>query len=99
MGLPINDTVALCMGNPSRTSHTNNMFSLQLAVCVCVLFSIGIEAAAEPKPWCAYHPCYYTEGGLGSLGIQTYRPAFYNRGYYGRESNRGCPFWCQLKGK
>merc|ERR1711970_116511 len=55
--------------------YTNNMVSLKLVVCVCVLFTIGIEAAPEPKPWCIPPRC---SGGVGSSG--TIRGIFYNRG-------------------
>ena len=46
------------------------MFSLKLAVCVCILFTIGIEAAPEPTPWCAYPPCYPTHN-RGSDNTET----------------------------
>merc|ERR1711970_1374497 len=55
-------------------------FSLQLTVCVCVLFSIGIEAAPEPKPCGFYYPCYNrAQGGFGD-GWTVSPWVYYNRG-------------------
>merc|ERR1719431_1324377 len=73
------------------------MFSLKLVVCVCVIFTNGIEAAPEPKPepqtWCLYPPCFFGEGGFGGSGIQTYRPIFYNRA--GQQEGEYCgPCYC-----
>merc|ERR1712002_591398 len=79
--------------------HTNNMVSLKLAVCVCVLFNIGIEAAPEPKPearpcWppgCAgpWPPSHYREGGSGGYRAPprypTRSPPYFNPPFYNRD--------------
>merc|ERR550519_3167744 len=68
------------------------MLSLKLAVCVCLLFTMGIEGAPEPKPCPPYLcPPYYNRGG--GLGRRTAPWIYYNRGgdraSYPYYSNRG----------
>merc|ERR1719466_58658 len=83
--LPINHNAAMCLNHPTRTSHSCNMFSL-LTVCFCVIFTLGIEAAPEPKP-CRPPWCIYGEGGLGGWGTPTFWPTFYNRVHYPHHAN------------
>merc|ERR1719209_1208326 len=76
------------------------MLSLKLAVCVCLLFTMGIEGAPEPKPYSPYlGPPYYNRAG--GWGRPTAPWLYYNRGgdsaapyfYYNRGGDSAAPYY------
>ena len=79
---------------PIRTVHSSNMLSLKLAVCVCVIFTLGIEADQIPPWWTppthrAAHPPWWIPPR--QRAVVTQHPLWwiptryeYNRGTKGR---------------
>merc|ERR1719430_2502904 len=67
------------------TSHTSNLSSMKLTVCLCLLFFIAIEAAPKPcPPWntCPPPNSWYSRSAAGP------EPTYFPPPWYSRSAAR-----------